>query len=72
MKWHTNSGTRGLKQKQPGATQEHSDEGLDTPETDTQRILRDWYVQVQADDCTLRKAVLNITNLKNHNLVPPS
>ena len=62
MKWHTNSGARGLKQKQPpGATQEHSDEGLDTPEADTQRSLRDWYVQVQADGRTLRKAVCDPT-----------
>ncbi len=61
MKWHTIYGVRGLKQKQPGATQEHSDERLDTPEADTQRSLQDWCMQVQADDCTLRKAVCDPT-----------
>jgi hypothetical protein len=44
MKWHINSSARGLKQKQPGTTQEHSDEGLKTPEADTQRILWEWYM----------------------------
>jgi hypothetical protein len=56
MKWHIISGARGLRQKQSGTTQEHSDEGLDTPEADTQRSLRDWYVQVQADIRILQKA----------------
>ena len=57
MKWHTNSSARGLKQKQPVATQEHSDDEPKTPEVDTQRSLRDWYIQVQADGRMLRKAV---------------
>ncbi len=56
MKWHTNCGARGLEQIQPGVAQGHSDEVLDTHETDTQRSLWDWYVQVQADVRTLRKA----------------
>ena len=55
MKWHILSGGRGLRQQRPGATRENSDEGLDTPEADTQRSLRDWYVQVQADSRTLQK-----------------
>ena len=53
MKRHILSG--GLRQRRPGATRENSDEGLDTPEADTQRSLRDWYVQVQADSHTLQK-----------------
>ena len=61
MKWHTNSSARGLKQKQPVATQEHSDEEPKTPEADTQRSLWDWYMQVQTDDFMLRKAVCDPT-----------
>ena len=56
MKWHTTCGARGLKQKQPGVTQV-----LDTPEADIQRSLRDWYVQVQADARTLKKAACDPT-----------
>ena len=37
MRWHTNCGAKGLNQKQPGSTQGHSDEVLDTPEADTRR-----------------------------------
>ena len=55
MKWHILSGARGLRQQRSGATREHSNEGMDTPESDTQRSLRDWYVQVQADSRTLQK-----------------
>jgi hypothetical protein len=61
MKWHTTCGARGLKQKQPGVTQGYSNEVLDTPETDIQRNLRDWYVQVQADARTLKKAACDPT-----------
>jgi hypothetical protein len=55
MKWHLLSAGRGLRQQRPGATRENSDEGMDTPEAGTQRSLRDWYVQVQADRHTLLK-----------------
>ena len=55
MKWHLLSGGRGLRRQRPGATRENSDEGLDTPEAGTQRSLRDWYVQVQADSRILQK-----------------
>ena len=55
MKCHILSGGRGLRQQRPGATRENSDERLDTPEADTQRSLRDWYVQVQTDSRTLQK-----------------
>ncbi len=55
MKWHTNFNARGLKQKQPVTTKEHSDDEPKTPEADTQRSLRDWYIQVQADGRMLRK-----------------
>ncbi len=34
---------------------------LDTPETDIQRSLRDWYVQVQVDARTLKKAACDPT-----------
>jgi hypothetical protein len=61
MKWHTNFSARGLKQKQPVTTQENSDDESKTPETDTQRSLRDWYTQVQADGRMLRKAVCDPT-----------
>jgi ribonuclease HI len=61
MKWHTTCGARGLKQKQPGVPQGYSNEVLDTPEADIQRSLRDWYVQVQADARTLKKATCDPT-----------
>jgi hypothetical protein len=61
MKWHTNFSARGLKQKQPVTTQEHSDDEPKTPGTNTQRSLWDWYIQVQADDRMLRKAACDPT-----------
>ncbi len=64
MKCHTNFSARGLKQKQSVTTQEHSDDEPKTPETDTQRILWDWYIQVQADDRILRKTVCDPTECK--------
>jgi hypothetical protein len=40
------SGARGLKQKEPGAAQEHSsEEGPNTSKECTQRSLREWYVE---------------------------
>jgi hypothetical protein len=61
MKWHTNFSARGLKQNQPVTTQEHSDDEPKTPQTDTQRSLWDWYIQVQADDRMMRKSVCDPT-----------
>ena len=68
MKWHTNCGARGLEQIQPGITQGHSDVVMDTPESDTQRSLWDWYVQLQTDVRTMRKAVCDPTKCECHTL----
>jgi hypothetical protein len=69
MKCHTNFSARGLKQKQPVTTQENSDDESKTPEADTQRSFRDWYIQVQADGRMLRKAVCDPTECKCRDLL---